>query len=103
MKEEQAPLVIDFTRVDESFILAMGARTRLLLNALFTGEFFPVKVKGSQTQVDSFIKTLAGEKRYISSLSQYGLDNPKTLRDKYKLDKSVKSFERDTGLVWPFK
>jgi len=103
MKEEKEPLIIDFTRIDESFILAMGARMRLLLNALFTGEFFPVKVRGSRSQVDSFIKTLAGEKRYLSSLSQYGLDNPKTLRDKYKLNKSVKSFERDTGLVWPFK
>jgi len=101
--KDQEPIIIDFTRVDESFLIAMGARLRLILNALFTGEFFPVKVRGSQAQVDSFVRTLAGEKRYLSSLSQYGLDNPKTLRDKYKLNKSVKSFERDTGLVWPFK
>ena len=102
MKDEQ-PIIIDFNKIDESFLIAMGARLRLLLNALFTGEFFPVKVRGSQSQIDSFVRTLAGEKRYLSSMSQYGLDNPKTLRDKYKLKKSVKSFERDTGLVWPFK
>jgi len=102
MKDEQ-PIIIDFNKIDESFLIAMGARLRLVLNALFTGEFFPVKVRGSQSQIDSFVRTLAGEKRYLSSMSQYGLDNPKTLRDKYKLKKSVKSFERDTGLVWPFK
>lgn len=102
MKDEQ-PIIIDFSKIDESFLIAMGARLRLILNALFTGEFFPVKVRGSQSQIDSFVRALAGEKRYLSSMSQYGLDNPKTLRDKYKLKKSVKSFERDTGLVWPFK
>tara|TARA_B100000963_G_C22563732_1_gene642655 strand:- start:622 stop:927 length:306 start_codon:yes stop_codon:yes gene_type:complete len=97
------PIIIDFTKIDESFLIAMGARLRLILNALFTGEFFPVSIKGNRNQIDSFIKTLAGEKRYISSLSQYGLDNPKTLRDRYKLNKSIKSFEKDTGLIWPFK
>ena len=97
------PIIIDFTKIDESFLIAMGARLRLMLNALFTGEFFPVSVRGNRNQIDSFIKALAGEKRYLSSLSQYGLDNPKTLRDKYTLNKSISSFERDTGLVWPFK
>lgn len=100
---DKEPIIIDFTKIDESFLIAMGARLRLVLNALFTGEFFPVKVRGSQAQIDSFVRTLAGEKRYLSSFAQYGLNNPKTLRDKYKLRKSVKSFERDTGLVWPFK
>jgi len=46
---------------------------------------------------------LAGEKRYLSSMSQYGLDNPRTFKDRFKLDRAVKSFEKDTGLVWPFK
>ncbi len=100
---KRKPIVIDFSKIDESFLVAMGARLRLILDALFTGEYFPVSVKGSPQQVDSFVKTLAGEKRYISSLSQYGLNNPKTFRDKFKLDRSIKSFERDTGLVWPFK
>ena len=100
---DKEPIVIDFTKIDESFLVSMGARLRLVLNALFTGEFFPVAVRGSSSQVDSFIRALGGEKRYLSSLSQYGLDNPKTLKDRYKLNKSVKAFERDTGLVWPFK
>lgn len=101
MKKET--LVIDFNKVDESTLISMGAQLRLVLNALFTGEFFPVSVRGSSTQIDSFVRALAGEKRYLSSLSQYGLNNPKVLRDRYKLEKSVKSFEKDTGLVWPFK
>jgi len=100
---KKEPIVIDFTKIDESFLVAMGARLRMVLDALFTGEYFPVSVKGSPAQVDSFVRTLAGEKRYLSSLSQYGLNNPKTFKDKFKLDRSIKSFERDTGLVWPFK
>ncbi len=103
MKKEQEKIVIDLTRVDESFLVQMGAQLRLILNALFTGEFFPVSVRGSGPQVDAFTRALAGEKRYLSSMTQYGLDNPKTFKDKFKLDRSVKAFERDTGLVWPFK
>tara|TARA_B100001564_G_C20416913_1_gene568323 strand:+ start:210 stop:521 length:312 start_codon:yes stop_codon:yes gene_type:complete len=103
MQDQKEKIVIDFNKVDETFLIAMGARMRMVLNALFTGEYFPVSVKGSQAQIDSFIRALSGEKRYLSSLTQYGLDNPKTLKDKYKLNKSVRSFESDTGLVWPFK
>ena len=101
MKKEK--IIIDFTKIDESTLIAMGAQMRIVLDALFTGEYFPVSVRGSRTQVDSFVRALAGEKRYLSSMSQYGLNNPKVLRDKYRLEKSVRSFEKDTGLVWPFK
>ena len=103
MQEEQKTIVIDLTRIDESFLVQMGAKLRLILNALFTGEFFPVAVRGTSSQMDAFTRALAGEKRYLSSLTQYGLNNPKTYKDKFKLDRSVKAFERDTGLVWPFK
>ena len=103
MKNQKKEIIIDFTRIDESFLVQMGAKLRLILNALFTGEFFPVSVRGTGTQVDAFTRALAGEKRYLSSLSQYGLNNPKTYKDKFKLDRSVRAFEKDTGLVWPFK
>ena len=101
MKKEE--VVIDLNSLNESMLVAMGAQLRLVLNALFTGEYFPVSIRGTQNQIDSFVRTLAREKRYLSSLSQYGLDNPKVFKDKYRLEKSVKSFEKDTGLVWPFK
>jgi len=103
LKNQKKEIIIDFTRIDESFLVQMGAKLRLILNALFTGEFFPVSVRGTGTQVDAFTRALAGEKRYLSSLSQYGLNNPKTYKDKFKLDRSVRAFEKDTGLVWPFK
>ena len=101
--KEQKEITIDFTEINESFLVQMGAQLRMILDALFTGEFFPVRVRGTSSQIDAFTRALAGEKRYLSSLTQYGLDNPKTFKDKYKLDRSVKFFERDTGLVWPFK
>lgn len=101
--KKQEKIIIDFTQVNESFLIMMGAQLRLVLNALFTGEFFPVSVRGTRAQVDSFTSALASEKRYLSSFAQHGLNNPKTLKDKFKLNRAVKSFERDTGLVWPFK
>lgn len=101
--DNKETLIIDLSRLDESYLIMHGARLRMMLNAMFTGEFFPVSLRGTQPQVDSFVRTLAGEKRYMSSMAQYGLNNPKTLKDRYKLERSVKSFEKDTGLVWPFK
>lgn len=101
--KDQEEIIIDFTQINESFLVMMGAQLRLVLNALFTGEFFPVTVRGTRSQVRSFTEALAGEKRYLSSFAQHGLNNPKTLKDKFKLNRAVKSFERDTGLVWPFK
>ena len=61
------------------------------------------KIKGKPRSVNSFVDTIASEKKYIKSAAQFGLNNPRTYRDKYKLRKSVNSFERATGIKWPFK
>jgi len=99
----QKEIVIDFNLITESYLNMFAADVRLLLNVLFTGSYFPVRVRGSKSEVSAFTRALAGEKRYITSLHQYGLNNPKTYRDKFKLDAAVKSFEAETGLRWPFK
>ena len=39
----------------------------------------------------------------LLAYNKYGLNNPATYRSRYRLDGAVKSFERDTGLIWPFK
>ena len=80
-----------------------GAWIQYFLNGLFGGWSPPVKVKGSQRDVESFARALAGEKRYIESVRQYGLDHPATYRNRAKLNNAVSGFERDTGIKWPFE
>ena len=49
------------------------------------------------------MNALGSEARYIKSARDYGLNNPKTFKNKNKLTKAVKGFEKATGLKWPFK
>lgn len=81
----------------------LGGKIELLLKMMFGGGSIPVNIKGNRRQVNSFTKALAGEKKYIRSAAKYGLDNPRTYKDKYKLRSAVNKFERATGLKWPFK
>ena len=101
MEEE---IIIDLSLMNESFMTQLSTKIRFLLRALMTGSYFPrVKVRGSSLQLDRFARTLSAEKNYITAFNQYGLNNPATYKSRYKLDSAVKRFERDTGLVWPFK
>lgn len=100
------PIVIDFGEKDtmnESFLRMMGFGIKAILNRMFGGAAIPVTVKGSASDVKSFSRTLGSEKRYMDSWRKYGLDNPKTYKSKYQLDRSVKDFTRKTGVKWPFK
>ncbi len=62
-----------------------------------------VSVKGSPSQISAFFTALNREKRYMDSYIKNGLDDPSTMVSKYELDKSVRNFEYETGLKWPFK
>jgi hypothetical protein len=62
-----------------------------------------VSVKGSPSQISAFFTALNREKRYMDSYIKNGLDDPSTMKSKYELDKSVRKFEYETGLKWPFK
>tara|TARA_R110000824_G_scaffold23499_1_gene84118 strand:- start:271 stop:630 length:360 start_codon:yes stop_codon:yes gene_type:complete len=85
---------------------AFGAKIKLILNNMFGGSMLPpnwVTVTGQPTDVASFANAVGNEKNYLDTVSVYGLDDPRTYRDKAKLDGAVSSFERTTGLKWPFK
>ncbi len=75
----------------------------MLLGLIYSGINVPISVVGSTSQVDSFFKALNGEKKYMESYVKNGLNDSTTLRSKYALDRSVKGFEKETGLKWPFK
>ena len=80
-----------------------GGWVEHILGAMFGGRSIPVSVSGNRREVESFARTIGGEKSYIETVKRYGLDHPTTYKNKAKLDASIKGFEKDTGLTWPFK
>jgi hypothetical protein len=103
-------ITIDFEKLrkgalNESLIRFFGFWIKKTLGLLLGDIDFaiPVKMKGTPAEIKSFVGALQGEKRYVQAYRQYGLDDPKTFKSRTKLKSSVSSFERTTGLKWPFK
>jgi hypothetical protein len=103
------PIVIDLDalksgKIDEFNVLQqMGSAVKLIMRQMFGGSTIPVSVRGSRSDVKSFAKTIGREKRYMSAYKKFGLSDPRTYKSKFKLNKSVRDFERKTKLKWPFK
>jgi len=90
--------------LDESILGFYGEWIKTIMGAMFGGgPTVPVSVKGNPRQVRDFAKTLGREKRYIKTAAKYGLDDPRTYKDKFKLRNMIRKFEGSTGLKWPFK
>jgi hypothetical protein len=106
---EITPIVIDLDAakngdLEEGFgIFQMGAGIKELLKAMFGGSALPVSVKGSRDDIKAFARTLGKEKKYIGAYRKFGLNDPRTFKNKFKLNKSIKDFKKKTGLKWPFK
>jgi len=112
MKEEQddlTPIIIDLDaakngQLDEfNFLASMGQGIKFLLQQMFGGSGSPVQVRGSKDDIKAFARTLGKEKKYIDAYRKFGLSSPKTFKNKFKLNKSIKDFTKKTGLKWPFK
>lgn len=90
--------------INETFLRAMGDHIEMMIRWIF-GEnvFFPKKIKGTQSEVNKFLRALSSEKNYMNSYKKYGLTDKRTYDNKYKLDKAVQDFEKETRLKWPFK
>ena len=80
-----------------------GEGIKTILKSIFGGAQVPVKVRGTRSDINSFVQTIAGEKKHLEAIRQYGLDNPNTFKSRYQLDRAVSQFERRTGIPWPFK
>ena len=107
IKEDKlASIEIDLTQrssIDESWLRMFGENIKSILKAMFGNISLPVRVKGVASDVRAFTKALGSEKRYISTLREFGLDNPRTYRTRASLDKAAAEFQRKTGIAWPFK
>ena len=91
-------------QINESFLAMFGWWTKFLLRKMLGDDVLaPVSLKGSKTDVYSFYKALTTEKDYILKYKNYGLNDPRTLKDKARLKSAVDKFERNTKLKGPFK
>jgi hypothetical protein len=89
--------------LNESWLAMFGGAIETIMGGMFGGSSIPVNVRGTRKQVDSFQKTLGSEARYLKAMKRHGLKDPRVLMDKTKLDRAIRNFESETGIVWPFK
>ena len=108
-EDKLSEVVIDLSvnrtgTLDESWLGWFGGVIKTVLGRMFkgSGSSIPVRVKGNRSEVESFASALNGEKKYIDVATKYGLTDPRTYKSKYQLEKAVNSFERTTGIKWPF-
>ena len=103
------PIKIDLTignAINESYLAMFGGAIQTILGGMFGARspaLVPVNIVGSSSQIKSFEKALAGEAKYLRAMNKYGLNDPKVVKNKAALDKAIKSFEKETGIIWPFK
>lgn len=89
--------------LNESYLSMFGGAIKKILQQMFGDPIKnPYKIRGNRKEVKKFADTLQKEKDYMEAFMKYGLDDPKTLKRKGKLEKAVKNFERETGITWPF-
>lgn len=106
MSDKLVPLVLDLTKankLDESFIRLFGGMIKVLMQKMFGLPTPPISIRGTEEQIAALKTALSHEKKYLETFYSLGLDNPRTYRSKAELDKATASFERTTGLKWPFK
>lgn len=108
-RENQREMVIDLGvqrrgELNEFVYRMFGKAIQFMLGRMFGDEgAIPVKIKGNKKEISAFAKAIGKEKKYMKSAAKYGLNNPKTYKDKYSLRKATAKFERATGIKWPFK
>lgn len=90
-------------RLNESYVRMYGNWVKMILGALLGNFSIPVTVKGSEKDVLAFASALNSEARYLKAAQKYGLTDNRTYSVKSTLESSIKKFEKETGLIWPFK
>ena len=86
----------------ESYLVSLGRQLEYVLSQVFAGMPGMMKVKGTKSEIDTFMKALGSERNYLDAYIKSGLENPRTIRNKHTLTRSVAAFENATGLKWPF-
>ncbi len=89
-----------------SSLVSFGAKVKEMLFSMFsdTGETFKTfYIKGRKPDILSFGAALASEKKYMDSYLKHGLNDPRVLNNRYRLERAIEKFEKETGIKWPLK
>ena len=91
--------------VSESYLTSLGGVIKFILRRMFAPGSGPniFRLKGTRSQINSFVGAVSAEKKYLNSFSKLGLHNPATYKNSRKLAGAIRSFEKTTGLKWPVK
>ena len=93
--------------LNESMYSQFGATVKMWLRTLLGGRPFHTapkfKISGSKGDIDSFIKTIGSQTKYIKAASALGLDDPRTFMNKSRFQTALRNFERQTGVKWPVR
>ncbi len=103
-----SPTHIDLLKsnvLNESFLRMFGTAIEMIVGRMFGKDVqLPyLTISGSPQQMQALTDTLSKEKRYVDSYVKYGLDDPRTYQDQYKLQNAINNFEKETGIKWPIK
>lgn len=111
---ELIPIVVDLNTaqtgaVNESWLSMFGGAVEMMLKRMFHqpepldfGSDVTYTVRGTPSQIASFGEALSGEKQYMESFLEHGLNDPRSFSSRHDLQRSIGNFERETGLKWPF-
>ena len=89
--------------LNENILHVFAAWIEYLLSKMFKGRRVPVRVRGNKIEIERFTDALVNEKRYMSYIKKYGLDDPMVYKQKSKLDIAIKRLEREAGINWPIR
>tara|TARA_R100000995_G_scaffold65167_1_gene34234 strand:+ start:9096 stop:9419 length:324 start_codon:yes stop_codon:yes gene_type:complete len=91
---------------EEASLISFGAKVKQMLYYMFAepGQSLRAfQIRGNRPDVMAFGAALASEKAYMDSYLKHGLNDPGVLNNRYRLDKAVEKFEKETGIKWPLK
>lgn len=91
------------TLINESFLAMFGSIVELAIKRMFGFDIPNISFKGHPTDVQRLVRTLASEKRYIDSYLHNKLNEPEVIQNKFRLEKAIYDFERETGIPWPIR
>jgi len=86
--------------INESWLAMFGGWLEWLIKGLGVGN---ASITGKRAEIESFLDAVSGEKKYIDTVSRYGLKDPKTFNTHSSLMNAIGEFERETGIKWPIK
>jgi hypothetical protein len=92
-------------QLNESWLAMYGNVIEMILKEMFGMPIFGSSsyIKGKPQDIRDFAKAVGNEKKYVQMAKEYGLNDPKTYKQRGKLQKAIQGFEKGTGIKWPFK